>query len=331
MKQTMIAAVLLLLIGGFASASDPVMGIWEGKYQTESYDTGNLYARVIAEGQGAYRAVIRLGYDSPYAKVIELPGKQESGKTLFSGQIDAGPDNGGIYTVNAEIVDDQFTGRFTGSETSGTLTFTKVQKKSPTLGMAPPSEAIVLFDGKNLDQWTATNGGKPTWVLLPEGVMEVRKGSIITKKEIGDMKLHLEFRTPFKPEVRGQDRGNSGVYIQGRYEVQILDSFGLEPKDNECGGIYKVAAPKVNACLPPLDWQTYDITFLAPRFDDSGKKIKDAVITVELNGVVIHNQLDISNPTGGARDKAEVKQAALLLQDHGNPVQFRNIWYLPMN
>lgn len=169
------------------------------------------------------------------------------------------------------------------------------------------------------------------WKLLGDGAMEIgpRGGSLVSKAVFGDHQLHLEFRSPFMPEARGQGRGNSGVYLQGRYEVQILDSYGLEGLDNECGGIYRVARPRVNMCAPPLQWQTYDMDFRAPRFDAQGNKTANARITVSHNGVIIHENLEIPGQTGGGEASNFDKPGPLLLQDHGNPVQFRNIWVLP--
>ena len=152
----------------------------------------------------------------------------------------------------------------------------------------------------------------------------------MTREKFSSFKLHLEFRTPLMPKERGQGRGNSGVYLQGRYEVQVLDSFGLEGKDNECGGIYKIAAPKVNACLPPLEWQTYDITFYAPKFDANGEKQANAKLTVLHNGIAIHENLEIPVMTGGALDSNIDQSGPLMLQDHSDPVQYRNIWLLPL-
>jgi hypothetical protein len=195
--------------------------------------------------------------------------------------------------------------------------------------MAGPPGALVLFDGVNLESWQQANGAPAGWQILPDGAMEVRKGSILTRMEFGSARIHLEFRTPFMPEAQGQARGNSGVYIQNLYEIQILDSFGLDPKDNECGAVYRATAPRVNVCLPPLEWQTYDILFTAPEIDASGNKVKDAEVTVELNGILIHDKVKITGPTGGAKDRPEKGRGPLLLQDHGNPVQFRNVWLLP--
>jgi hypothetical protein len=165
-----------------------------------------------------------------------------------------------------------------------------------------------------------------------DGVMEVVPGSgdIVTLQKFTDFRLHLEFRTPFMPGAREQARGNSGVYLQGRYEVQVLDSYGLTGEDNECGGIYKVRAPRVNMCAPPGQWQSYDILFHAPRFDADGKKVKDALVTVVHNGIVIHEDLTVPGPTGGAVDDAVQLPGGILLQDHGNLVQYRNIWLVEL-
>lgn len=325
-----LTATVFLLSMSTLFAGDAFMGNYEGEYKTEAYDVGAIYAQVIAQGNGSYRAVFRVGFNGKDAPGGSLVGNKEGNKVVFDGTIDVGYDLGGTYDVKGEIVDSKFSGHFSGSEASGNITMNKVEKKSPTLGAKAPQGAIVLFDGKDLNHWKGVKGGKAKWKLVKGGAMQVTKGSIISKEKFGDCKIHVEFRTPFMPKARGQKRGNSGVYVQGRYEVQVLDSFGLEGKDNECGGIYKIAAPKVNACLPPLQWQTYDIVFHAPKFDNTGHKIKNAVITVKHNGILIHEQTEIPKSTGGAINKDESKPGGLMLQDHHNPVQYRNIWVLPL-
>ncbi len=144
-------------------------------------------------------------------------------------------------------------------------------------------------------------------------------------EKLGDHQLHIEFRTPFKPLARGQARGNSGVYVQSRYEVQVLDSFGLSGEDNECGGIYKIAKPRLNMCFPPLTWQTYDIDFVAAKYDQSGKKTSNAIITIKHNGVTIHDKLELKSGTPGRLPEGPTPEP-LYLQGHGNPVVYRNIW-----
>lgn len=194
----------------------------------------------------------------------------------------------------------------------------KVERESPTLGAKPPEGAVVLFDGTSVEGWKGkmTEDG-----LLMQGAE--------SEQRFTDFSLHLEFRLPYMPEARGQGRGNSGYYAQGRYEVQMLDSFGLQGKDNECGGIYKTAEPNVNMCFPPLRWQTYDVDFTAAKFDAEGKKTANARITVKHNGTVIHDNLELPGPTGGARVKGEQGPGPVFLQDHGNPVRYRNIWVVP--
>ena len=196
----------------------------------------------------------------------------------------------------------------------------KIRRRSPTLGLQPPPGAYVVFNGSNTDEFS--NNPK----LTPDGNL---LAGALTKATVGDFRLHLEFCTPYMPYARGQGRSNSGVYIQQRYEVQILDSFGLEGIENECAALYKQQRPDLNMALPPLTWQTYDIYFSAPRFAGDGKtKVSNARITVLHNGVPVHLHREIIAKTGGG--KAEGAEAfPINLQDHSNPVMFRNIWMVP--
>ena len=193
----------------------------------------------------------------------------------------------------------------------------KVNRASKTLGMKPPEGAVVLFDGSEKSAANFTRGQ-----IVMENLL---RHDCESTEKFGDHHMHLEFRTPFIPAARGQGRGNSGMYVQGRYEVQVLDSFGLDGKNNECGGIYSIAEPKVNMCLPPLVWQTYDYDFTAARYNDAGKKVKNARITLRHNGVVIHDDLELPNGTPGKHPEG-AGPGILYLQGHGNPVVFRNIW-----
>lgn len=279
----------------------------QGEYQTEEGADEKWGAQVIAEGDGEFRAI---GYRGG------LPGDGWDGERneYVSGELE----DGGV-----EFATDEFTAEVKGGEMrvhdSGgdhVATLKKVHRQSPTLGAEPPEGAIVLFDGTSVDKWENAK-------LVEDKYLAATNCS--TKEKFGDHVLHLEFRTPFMPHARGQGRGNSGVYVQSRYEVQVLDSFGLAGEDNECGGIYQIAKPKVNMCYPPLAWQTYDFEFKEARYDESGKKVENARITVKHNGVTIHDNLELPKATPG-RHQEGPEPLPVFLQDHGNPVVYRNIW-----
>jgi hypothetical protein len=322
-------------VEGVVRIADPVMGDWQGDWELDNGgDSGSLAAQVIALGKGQYRAMLFNEFDSRREPLAVLDGRLDGAAVNFAGRTILS-DSGTELEIQAAIKGGQFNGSFKGDE-FGSFSMSKVVRLSPTLRAEPPAGAIVLFDGKNFSQWEQTEK-KPSaksvqWKLVGDGAMEVIRdtGSIVTKKKFTDFKLHLEFRTPFMPEKRGQARGNSGVYLQGRYEVQVLDSYGLEGLDNDCGGIYKVGRPLVNMCAPPLQWQTYDITFHAPRPDGTGTESKSARATVVHNGLTIHDDLELPKPTGGALDSNITEPGGIYLQDHGNPVQFRNIWLVEL-
>ncbi|HEV2973251.1 MAG TPA: DUF1080 domain-containing protein [Pirellulales bacterium] len=291
--------------------------------------------------QGEYAGECKIGEETMKmgAQVIAL-GNHEFEATGFHGGL---PGDGwsrgdksqkGKGKTNSDVT--EFNGEHgTGTIKDGTLTISdengnkiadlkKVERQSPTLGAKSPEGAIVLFDGTSADAWKK---GK-----IVEG--NLLWNGATSKQAFGDFTLHVEFRCPYMPDARGQARGNSGVYLQDRYEVQVLDSFGLEGKDDDCGGIYKIAQEKVNMSFPPLAWQTYDIDFTAARFDAEGKKTGNARTTVKHNGVVVQDDLELPHVTpGGAFGDEKPAQGAnmtkgpIYLQDHGgDPVVFRNIW-----
>ncbi|MEK7474402.1 MAG: DUF1080 domain-containing protein [Candidatus Coatesbacteria bacterium] len=206
------------------------------------------------------------------------------------------------------------------------LRLMRIPRKPPTLGLQPPKGAVVLLpvtdDAPSLKAWTNRD-----WKVLPGGVIEGGGGDTRTKREFGDLRMHLEFMTPYQPGA-DRDRGNSGVYLQDRYEVQILETFGLDPDPGVCGAIYRVAAPKVEASLPMLAWQALDIDFRAPRLRKDGTVERPAVITVVQNGTPIIDGVSVTHQTGGGPEGA-VKEGPIRLQDHGAPVRFRNIWVMP--
>ena len=196
----------------------------------------------------------------------------------------------------------------------------------------PPESAVVLFNGSDLSNWTSRDGGAPGWTV-EDGVMAVvpRTGDIMTTERFTDHFLHLEFMTPDMPEATGQAKGNSGVFLQGRYEIQVLDSYGIAvPGMGDCGAIYNQFAPLVNACKPPLEWQSYDVIFRAPRLNDDGEIVENTRVTVLQNGLVILNNVILSGTTGANIGGGVGDPGPLLLQDHGNLVKFRNIWAVPL-
>jgi 3-keto-disaccharide hydrolase len=200
----------------------------------------------------------------------------------------------------------------------------------------PPKGATVLFDGRDLSQWVNRSGGGPAGWRLGSGCVEVKTGNgdILTKETFQDYQLHVEFWLPYMPQAKGQARANSGVYNQGRIEVQVLDSYGEPPRDNEAGGIYKVAVPIVNASKKPEHWQTYDIAYRAPRIGPDGRQTEQGRITVFFNGILIHNSVgfDAQTTTAGLAPEHNdySRPGPVMLQDHGNRIRYRNIWIIPI-
>ena len=363
-RMRVVAAVgLVAVIGTAAALVRPAMaepqpaknkGVWtdpndptlppdfkvQGEYVGQIQGGDKLGAQIIALGGGAFQAVVLpgglpgAGWDGKHK--ILLAGKTEGDKTTFGPAegkrkyLAQSPDEFGAtskfppegqkpYTAEVAADDQTLTGK---TDDGKPFELKKTVRQSPTLGAKPPGGAIVLFDGTNKDEWKGGRLDEQTKFLNTDGA------DIVTNRKFKDYTRHVEFLLPFKPEGRGQGRGNSGFYQVDHYEVQVLDSFGLDGKDNECGGVYTKAAPTVNMCLPPLAWQTYDVDFKAAETDASGKKTKNARITLKHNGVVVHDDVEIKGPTGGARSDPEGTPGPTKLQGHGNPLQYRNIWII---
>jgi hypothetical protein len=289
-----------------AGSDFKIQGEYSGKIITDDGDK-TFGIQVIALGDGKFRAVSYPGglpgdgWNGD--EKTETEGEMENGEAVFRKGEAIGIAKDGVITVKKP-------------NTVEVGTFKKVVRKSPTSGEKAPQGAIVLFDGtspKNFKGGRMTKAG-----LLMQGVTSNQKFQSYT--------LHLEFMLSFMPYAQKQKRANSGCYQQGRYEVQILDSFGLEGKSNECGGIYEIKDSDVNMCYPPLSWQTYDIDYTAAKFDESGKKTSNARITVRHNGVVIHDDVELPRSTRAAPVKEGPEPGPIYIQDHRNPVRFRNIW-----
>lgn len=303
------------------SSLPPVFSV-QGEYVGEIDGGAKLGAQVIAlDAEGAVQAVL-------YPGGLPGAGWDEANKILFDGVLADGKVELTAAEGDRKYMDgnpqrfsatQQFPPEghkpFSGSIAGGILrgktddgksfALKKTERKSDTLGAKPPQGAVVLLDGDDAEHW---NGGR-----VAEGVLHTDAKDVRSKDKFKYYTIHLEFRTPFRPKARGQGRGNSGFYQTNGQEIQVLDSFGLEGLKNECGGLYGRAEPRINMCLPPLTWQTYDVELL-PNPDSDDKK-NSATLTVRQNGALIHDKVPCK-PGGGGFN----------LQGHGNLLQYRNIW-----
>lgn len=319
MKKTIVSIGVVLLLVGMSglrakdaspATSDPSKVdadyALQGEYEGTSGDE-KIGVQVIALGGGKFEAVACKGGLPGAGWDKEKPRERIQGE-LKDGKVKFVASKGHVgWLADGKIMVKDPEGKEAGS-------LQRVIRKSPTLGKKVPEGAVVVFDGSST---VGMKEGKMEGKLLTQGAL--------SKETFGDHSIHIEFRLPYMPTARGQARGNSGLYVQGRYEVQMLDSFGLTGKDNECGGLYKASVPSENMCYPPLTWQTYDIDFTAAKFE-GGKKINNAMITVKHNGVMIHDKVELSAPTPGGKLKTEDGPGPIFLQNHGNPVRYRNIW-----
>jgi len=310
MRLTLVVAALLALTpqDKKQGATDPEQAGPDFKIQGEyAADGGKVAAQVVALGDGKFDVYFLAGglpgggWDQK--KRVKTPAKSEGSKAVFDG-------NGYSGSITE--------GLLAGTGPEGEIKLNRVFRKSPTEGAKPPAGAVVLFDGTSAAEWDKDK--------MENGVLTTYKsGNLNSKKKFGNVKVHVEFMLSFMPHARGQGRSNSGVYFAGRHEVQVLDSFGLNGENNECGGLYSIAKPAVNMCFPPLQWQTYDVEYRLATED------KGATITVLHNGVKIHENVEIKGKTTAATDKNPPQQPGPIhLQDHGNPVFYRNIWVVEL-
>ncbi|MCE5268453.1 MAG: DUF1080 domain-containing protein [Planctomycetaceae bacterium] len=320
-------AVLLLLVGVTcaACAKNPLREIIDpaeaakdldfgvqGEYEGRRGEREKVGAQVIALGDGKFGVKVTKGglpgdgWERGQS-AFHAVGQREQGAVVLSG------DSTGKTGLAGKIIDGTMSLHSVGAfKVKDELK--RVVRHSPTEGVKPPKGAIVLFDGTTADKFADGQ-------LTPDKNLMC---GATTKQKFNDYTLHLEFRLSYMPEARGQARSNSGVYLHDCYEVQVLDSFGLEGENNECGGFYQIRKPDVNMCYPPLQWQNYDVDFTAPRYAE-GKKVSNARVTMRQNGVVIHPDIELPHATPGRQAEGPGPRP-IYLQGHGNKVEYRNVW-----
>ncbi len=335
--------------GRWIDPADPTIPIdftLQGEYTGTFGNGGRLGCQVVSLGSGIFQAVIYLGglpgagwdrkdrsimdgklisegilftaASGKRAHVAATRGREKNPSSTRVSLLKEFPPKG-HKRCSARVSGNIMTGEMNGEPFS----LKKTTRKSPTLGQKPPAGAIVLFDGKHMKEWTGGSIHKKFATLMPI------PGNLMSRRNFHNYTAHLELLLPYQPAYRSQDRGNSGFYQVHDYEIQILDSFGMDGNHNECGGIYSHKGPDVNMCLPPLVWQTIDVEF-TNAVVKNGKKIKDAVITVRHNGVIIHDRFEIPGKSKyGVRRTPQGLAGPLILQNHKEPLQFRNIWVLP--
>ena len=289
--------------------------------------------QVIALGKQRFQGVLYTG-GLPGAgwnesTVFHIQGQSENGRCKFHGihgERLAFPNANFHGALDQRVLTGEAR-MYSGLTDDVSFRLQKVLRKSPTLGRKPPAGALVLFDGKHVDHWQ--NGR-----LVDDRLLDV---GTTTKRSFGSVLIHLEFNCPFMPTARGMQRGNSGIYIKREWEVQIIDSFGWHHENHKferlskfarCGGIHEMVGPRINMSFPPLSWQTYDIEFTAAAPPATDRKTAPAMISVQHNGITFHDKFVLPPAAPGRPDSATTagRPGPIFLQDHGNPVRFRNIW-----
>lgn len=330
--QIVVAVFIIIPVTISAKMPDLLFGDYEGNFIAPP--PGYLkrkpecVAQVYPESKNEYVIQLLPVFNARAEKYAKTLGRLVNNRILFNDSIAKG-----------DITNGHLTGQLLYNGKWVNFALKKIDRSSPTEGVKPPGGAVVLFDGANFDHWIGDAHFPVKWNIVNGDEMEVvptiphtkPKTSLFTQKTFSDLFLHLEFQLPLIAESRGQDRVNSGIRFENMFELQILDSYGLEGNYNECGALYHITPPKVNMCAPPYAWQTYDIIYYSPKFNTDGNKISDAVITVYHNGKCIHYQYPVKNR--GAQEMTDGKldfPSRIELQDHWNVLKFRNIWAIDL-
>lgn len=330
---------------------DPSQGNWLGEWNIDGGGNGKLTGKIIGLGRGEYRATF-VAYDG---------GEQESesftfslngtalidGRIEFATQINLGPL--GMFDYKAYIKEGELNGRYSnGMNYKGDFSLKRHVVKPSDVGAKPLPGAIVLFDGTHLDQWNVATGDNPRWRVrdgalenVPvEGNATFERQHLVSRESFRNGQIHMEYRTPYLPESREQARGQGGVFLRGRYEVQILDDFGFpriknalgEFADNDISGaVFGQYAPREAASLPPGEWQSLDLTILSPELNAEGKIQKPGMLTVVHNGITVQERVALERPTKGSPLAVGIEPAGIILEDAGQAVQYRNIWMVRLD
>jgi hypothetical protein len=334
-----------------AELRDKVQGNWLGTWEGKGGMGGKNVAQIYGLGNGEYQAMFT-AYDSGEQDKGDFTfgirgASTTDGKVVFDQNIDLG--GLGMFTFHAEIEDGKLLGKYSnGEQYEGTMELKRTTQSPDAVGGKPLPGALVLFNGKNLDGWKVLGDEPAEWkvadcaIIAPtsDRLTPSKSGHLACLTNIGRSQIHVEFRVPYLPEKRGERRGQSGVYLLGNYEVQIVDSFGFpRAKDvqgyfidtDALGAIYGQQAPTELPALPPEEWQAFDITLIPETVDSAGKVTTPAELTVFLNGKAIHERVELKKPTQGAPVSDAATVPSLMLQNAGQPVEFRNIWYVPLD
>lgn len=348
-----IVILIWLCAAGVMRADDPpdvIQGNWLGTWEGEGGMGGKNVAQIYGLGRGEYQAIFT-AYDSGEQDkgefTFSIRGASTSdGKVVFDQNIDLAAL--GVFKFHAEIADGKFTGTYSNdNQFKGTLSLKKVTETPDAVGMKPLPGAVSLFDGKTLDGWQVLGDDQAAWTIedgvlfapTSEKLSPPKSGHLASRANFGSALVHLEFRVPYLPEKRGEQRGAGGVFLRGKYEVQIVDSFGF-PRVRDAqgyfadtdalGAIYAQQAPADLPALPPGEWQAFDITILAETIEADGKEAKPAAVSIQLNGKTIHERVELKKPTLGAPKLGSAEVPGVILQNTGQPVAYRNIWYVPL-